>query len=116
MHEMSCPFCKIISGQAQAEILYRDDLVTVFQDAHPIAPVHVLIVPNQHIDTNNDVTAEHESLLGHLDVVARSIAKDLNVDRSGYRLIINTGPNAGQSVFHLHMHLIGGRHLPFRFD
>ena len=113
---MSCPFCRIIAGQAPAEILYRDEQVTAFRDARPVAPVHVLIVPNEHIETNNDVTAEHESLLGHLNRVAARLAQELNVQRSGYRLVINTGPDAGQSVFHLHMHLIGGRHLPFRFD
>jgi len=116
MIEISCPFCRIIAGQASARILYRDDLVTAFEDAHPIAPVHILIVPNQHLPSNNEVTAENEQLLGHLDVVAQKLARDLHVDRTGYRLVINTGPNAGQSIFHLHMHLIGGRHLPFRFE
>jgi histidine triad (HIT) family protein len=116
MYEMSCPFCRIIAGQAQGKILYRDDLMTAFEDARPIAPVHILLVPNQHITSNNDVTAEQEQLLGHLNVVARDLAKILHVDNTGYRLVINTGPNAGQSVFHLHMHLIGGRHLPFRFE
>ncbi len=113
---MSCPFCRIIAGQAPAEILYRDERVTAFRDARPVAPVHVLIVPNEHIDSINDVSVEQESLLGHLNRVAARLAQQLNVDRSGYRLVINTGPDAGQSVFHLHMHLIAGRHLPFRFD
>ena len=113
---MSCPFCRIIAGQAPAEILYRDEQVTAFRDARPVAPVHVLIVPNEHIESNNDVTVEHERLLGHLNRVAARLAQEMKVERSGYRLVINTGPDAGQSVFHLHMHLIGGRHLPFRFD
>jgi len=115
MSELNCHFCKIIAGQAQADILYQDELVTAFHDAHPIAPVHVLIVPNEHISSNNQVSPEHERILGHLNVVAARLAKELKVDRSGYRLVINTGPDAGQSVFHLHMHLIGGRHLPFSF-
>ena len=113
MFEMNCPFCRIVAGQTQAEILFQDDLVTAFQDSHPIAPVHILIVPNEHIDSNNEVAAEHELVLGHLDVVARKLAKDLNVDLTGYRLVINTGPNAGQSVFHLHMHLIGGQRMRY---
>lgn len=115
MTHSNCQFCKIIAGQAQAEILYKDELLTAFQDAHPIAPVHVLIVPNEHIVSNNDVTREHELVLGHMVVVAGRLAEQLKVQHSGYRLVINTGPDAGQSVFHLHMHLIGGRHLPFSF-
>lgn len=116
MHVLSCAFCRIIAGQAPAEILYRDDLVTAFWDARPIAPVHVLIVPNEHIHSNNEVTAEHERLIGHLHTVAAKLARDLKVEQSGYRLVVNTGPDAGQSVFHLHMHLIGGRQMPFKFQ
>ncbi len=116
MQVLNCSFCKIVAGQAPAKILYRDDLVTAFWDARPIAPVHVLIVPNEHIRSINEVTAEHESLLGHLDTVAGRLARELKVDQSGYRLVINTGPDAGQSIFHLHMHLIGGRRMPFNFQ
>lgn len=116
MHVLSCPFCKIIAGQAPARILYRDEQATAFWDARPITPVHVLIVPNEHITSNNEITAEHEGFLGHLCLVAARLARDLKVDQSGYRLVINTGPDAGQSVFHLHMHLIGGRQMPFKFQ
>lgn len=116
MSDPDCPFCRIIAGKAQADILYRDERLTVFTTIQPIAPVHVLIVPNEHIVSNNEVTDAHEGVLGHMVVVARLLAKQFNIDQSGYRLVINTGPDAGQSVFHLHMHLIGGRHLPFRFD
>lgn len=111
-----CPFCRIIAGKAHAEIFYRDERLIAFQDARPIAPVHILIVPNEHIGSNNEVTDEHEGILGHMFVAARKLAKDFKVESSGYRLVVNTGPNAGQSVLHLHMHLIGGRHLPFRFE
>jgi histidine triad (HIT) family protein len=111
-----CIFCRIIAQQAPAKILYEDSQVIAFQDAHPIAPVHVLIVPKQHIVSVNDMKEEDEKVIGHLSQVAGQLAEQLGVSQSGYRLVINTGPDAGQSVFHLHMHLIGGRHLPFKFD
>ncbi len=113
---MNCIFCKIAAGQAPARILYQDEQVTAFEDLHPIAPVHILIIPNQHIDSVNQAEAGHEAVLGRLVTVARQIAAGQGLQNSGYRLVINTGPDAGQSVYHLHMHLIGGRHLPFRFD
>jgi histidine triad (HIT) family protein len=111
-----CIFCRIVVGKAPAQILYKDDLVTAFLDTHPIAPVHILVVPNMHIESANEVEAEHESLLGHMVSVATKLAKTYHVQESDYRLVINTGPNAGQSIFHLHLHLIGGRHLPFHFS
>ena len=111
-----CVFCQIAAGQIPAKILYQDDQVTAFHDAHPIAPVHVLIVPNRHIESVNQVNPADEPVLGHLIQVARQLAPELGVQHSGYRLVVNTGPDAGQSVFHLHLHLIGGRSLPFRFE
>lgn len=116
MSDPDCPFCRIIAGTAQADILYRDERLIAFKDARPIAPVHILIVPNEHIISTNEVTDAQEAVLGHMTVIARQLASDQQVEQSGYRLVINTGPNAGQSVYHLHMHLIGGRHLPFRFE
>ncbi len=112
----NCVFCQIVAGETEAEIVYQDDLVTAFQDTRPVAPVHVLIVPNEHIDSANDLLPDQEALLGHLIVVGTQLASENGISTSGYRLVINTGPNAGQSIFHLHLHLIGGRHLPFRFD
>lgn len=112
----NCIFCKIVAGQAAAEILYQDEWVTAFRDRHPIAPVHDLIVPNHHIASVNEADGEDEAVLGHLFSIARQLAAREGVEVSGYRLVVNTGPNAGQSVFHVHMHLIGGRHLPFRFE
>ena len=111
-----CIFCKIIAGQAPAEIVYHDDLATAFQNLNPIAPIHLLVVPNRHIESVNTAGTEDEPMLGYLVSVARRLAVENGIDQSGYRLIINTGPDAGQSVFHLHLHLIGGRHLPFRFE
>ncbi len=110
----ACPFCRIVRGQTDTRILYQDDLVTAFPDIRPIAPLHFLIVPNVHLESVNAVEAGHEAALGRMFTVARHLAETYHVTQSGYRLIVNTGPHAGQSVFHLHMHFIAGRHMPFR--
>ncbi len=110
-----CIFCEIIAGRLPAAVLYQDERITAFRDAAPIAPVHILLVPNRHIASVNDAAPEDETVLGHLITVARQLAQAQNLQESGYRLVINTGPDAGQSVFHLHMHLIGGRKMPFHF-
>ncbi len=115
MKQQDCVFCKIIAGEIKSRIVYKDDVVTVFEDIHPVAPVHLLLVPNEHLDSVNQVTAEHEAAMGHLFTVARFLAVENQVDASGYRLVVNTGPNAGQTVHHLHMHLIGGKHLHVEF-
>lgn len=107
----NCIFCKIIRGNLPAEIVYRDEQVTAFRDQHPAAPVHLLIVPNRHITSLNDASDGDEAVLGHIPVVARMLAAQENIHESGYRLILNTGPDAGQSVFHLHFHLMGGQRL-----
>jgi len=112
---MACIFCQIIEGKAPGKILFRDEQVTAFRDAHPIAPIHILIVPNIHISTVNDMTTDNECLVGHMVNVAQRLARDYGVSTSGYRLVLNTGPDAGQTIFHLHLHLIGGRALPFHF-
>jgi histidine triad (HIT) family protein len=106
---MSCIFCKIISGEAPASILYRDDLVLAFRDIHPIASTHILIVPNRHIDSLNEVEPEDQSMLGHMLLVARQLAVQEGIAEHGYRLIINTGVHGGQTVFHIHLHLVGGK-------
>lgn len=108
-----CIFCKIIAGKSPAKIIYQDEQATAFRDIHPVAPTHILVVPNQHITSVNDMTAKDEPLIGHLFSVARQIAMDEGVDQSGYRLIINNGPHAGQAVFHLHLHVIGGQRMHF---
>lgn len=104
-------FIKIIQGEAPADILYQDDLVTAFRDARPQALTHVLIVPNKHIATANDVTAEDEPTLGRMFSLAAKIAKQEGIAEGGYRLIVNCGRHGGQEIYHLHMHLIGGRWL-----
>ena len=108
-----CVFCRIIAGEAPGEIVYTDELATAFRDIHPVAPVHILIVPNKHIASVNDLTPDDEPLVGHLFSVARQLAREQGIDGSGYRLIVNTGPNSGQAVFHLHLHLIGGQRMRF---
>ncbi|MGB9674237.1 MAG: histidine triad nucleotide-binding protein [Anaerolineales bacterium] len=111
--EQNCIFCRIITGNAPAKVVYRDALCTAFHDIHPVAPWHILIVPNKHIPSVNDIQVEDETLIGHLFVVAKLIAQEQGIASSGYRCIVNTGPDSGQAVFHLHLHLIGGRRMRF---
>ena len=109
----SCLFCKIVSEKAKAEIVYRDEQVTAFRDIHPVAPTHILIVPNRHIESVDALEAEDEPLMGHLFTVARKLAEEEGISRGGYRLITNTGANGGQTVFHLHVHLMGGQRMRY---
>ncbi|ALZ76893.1 purine nucleoside phosphoramidase [Rheinheimera sp. F8] len=104
-------FSKIIRREIPAEVLYQDDLVTAFRDIHPRAPTHILIVPNVLIPTANDVEAEHEAALGRLFTVARKLAAEAGIAQDGYRLIVNCNEHGGQEVFHIHMHLVGGKAL-----
>jgi histidine triad (HIT) family protein len=108
---MDCIFCKIVSGDAPANVVYRDDQTTAFRDIHPVAPTHILIVPNKHIASVNDAALEDQSILGSLFLAAKKIAEQEGIANDGYRLIVNTGPNSGQMVFHLHLHIIGGQRL-----
>jgi histidine triad (HIT) family protein len=107
----NCIFCKIVSGEIPGEKLYHDDLVAAFRDIHPVAPTHILIVPNQHIASVNDLTEEDERVTGRMLTVAQKLAKQAGIAENGYRLIVNTGPHGGQEVFHLHLHLIGGQRM-----
>ena len=107
----SCVFCKIISGETKAAIIYRDEKATAFRDIHPVAPTHILIVPNRHIESVNTFAPEDEGLMGYLFTVARKLAEQEGISKGGYRLITNTGADGGQSVFHLHLHLIGGQRM-----
>ncbi len=104
-------FEKIIAGELPADIVYRDDQVTAFRDINPAAPTHILIVPNKVIPTANDIQPEDEPLIGHMIYVAKSLAEKEGISQDGYRLIINCNRHGGQEVFHLHLHLIGGRPL-----
>lgn len=104
-------FSKIIRREISADIVYQDDQVTAFRDINPQAPTHILVVPNKLIPTVNDVTAEDEQLLGHMFTVVRRIAEQEGIAASGYRLLVNCNSDGGQEVYHLHMHLVGGRPL-----
>lgn len=104
-------FSQIIAKEIPADIVYEDDLVLAFRDIQPQAPVHILIVPKKEIPTVNDVAEADEVALGRLFTVAAKIAKEQGIDASGYRLMVNVNKDAGQEVFHLHMHLLGGRSL-----
>ena len=106
-----CIFCKIIQGKIPSQIIYKDEKVIAFRDIHPMAPVHVLIVPTQHLDQINDATVGDESSLGHLFTTAKLIAEKEGIGESGYRVVVNSGEQAGQTVQHLHMHLLGGKVL-----
>jgi histidine triad (HIT) family protein len=103
-----CLFCKIAEKRIAAKIVYEDDRAVAFRDINPQAPTHVLVIPRTHIASVDDLTAEHEADVGHLYTVAARIARDEKLTR-GYRAVINTGPEAGQSVFHIHLHLVGGK-------
>ncbi len=103
-----CLFCKIIKKEIPSEIVFQDDSVTVFKDINPLAPVHLLIIPNKHIISVREVEPGDEEILGKLFSAARNTAEELGINDSGYRLIINNGPDANQEIFHLHMHFLGG--------
>jgi histidine triad (HIT) family protein len=108
---MTTIFSKIIQGEIPADIVYQDDLVTAFRDINPLAPTHILIVPNKEIPTVNDLTEEDEQVAGRILLVAKKLAEQEGIAENGYRLIVNCNEHGGQEVFHLHLHLIGGRPL-----
>ena len=103
-----CIFCKIISGDIPSTNVYHDEQVTAFRDINPAAPTHILIVPNKHIDSVNMLINDDEPLIGHLFLVAKQLAAEEGIADDGYRLIANTGAGAGQTVHHIHLHLLGG--------
>lgn len=105
----SCAFCRIVSGREPAELEWEDEQVVAFHDSHPVAPVHLLIVPREHLPTLNE--AEDPALLGHMFAVARQLAQRLGVSERGFRTVINCHHDGGQVIYHLHLHLIGGRRL-----
>jgi histidine triad (HIT) family protein len=105
-----CLFCKIVAGAIPAKRLYEDDLSLAFADINPQAPVHLLVIPKEHLASTAHATAEHAALLGHLLSTAAKIAVEQKLE-SGYRIVINTGQDGGQTVDHLHLHLLGGRQM-----
>lgn len=104
-----CLFCKMVSGEIQPDVVYEDDEVLAFRDVNPQAPVHVLVIPKRHIATTNDLQPEDAALVGKLSLTAKEIAAKEGIDERGYRTLINCNREAGQSVFHLHLHVLGGR-------
>lgn len=108
---MSCLFCKIVKSEIPATILYEDHEIIVLRDIAPQAPTHLLVIPKQHIATINDADPEHALLLGHMVLVAKKIAADEGISDDGYRLVFNVNSQGGQAVYHIHLHLLGGRQL-----
>ena len=108
---MSCLFCKVVAKEIPAAILFESAEAVVFRDIHPAAPTHFLVIPRKHIASVHEAKPEDAALLGHLLMAARDVAEKEGLADDGYRLVINTGLNAGQSVFHIHVHVLGGRNL-----
>jgi histidine triad (HIT) family protein len=106
-----CLFCKIRDGAIPAKLVHEDDRALAFSDINPQAPTHLLIIPRKHIASLNELTAEDDALVGHLHRVAAQLARASGFADAGYRVLFNTGKNAGQTVFHIHLHLLGGRQL-----
>ncbi len=107
----NCLFCRIAAGTLPTELIYQDEQVIGFRDLHPQAPVHCLLIPRQHIATLNDLTPETDHIMAHLFQGARQIAIQEGIDKDGYRTVINCNVSGGQSVYHLHLHLLGGRSM-----
>lgn len=106
-----CIFCKIAAGEIPAEKVYEDDLVVGFRDLSPQAPTHVLIIPRKHIATLNDLQPEDEPLIGHMFSAAKKVAADAGLAEGGYRTVMNCNEDGGQTVFHIHLHVLGGRQM-----
>jgi len=111
MAEENCLFCKIIAGEIPGDFIHQDERCVVIRDINPQAPSHVLVIPREHLESLDDASQKDESLLGHLLRVGARVANDLGHGEDGYRTVINTGAGAGQSVFHLHVHVLAGRPL-----
>lgn len=111
MHNSDCLFCRIIKKEIPAKVAAENESVFAFHDVHPQAPVHILIVPKRHFESVNDLNHDLSSYLAPMTMMAKELAAQNGIENSGYRIVMNTGKDAGQSVFHLHMHLLGGRYM-----
>ena len=109
MSESDCLFCRIIAGEIPAEVVHSDDQCVVLRDVNPQAPTHLLVIPREHLESLDDAARPDEVMLGHMLRMAARLANEQGLSESGYRTVINTGAGAGQSVFHLHVHVLGGR-------
>lgn len=106
-----CLFCKIFRKEIKSNVVYEDKEIMAFEDINPQAPVHILIIPAKHIESINDISDSDKELIGKMFLVAKKLAKEKKVNENGYRTVFNTGKDAGQAVFHLHLHLLGGRKM-----
>lgn len=106
-----CIFCKMVSGEIKADVVTETDEILAFRDINPQAPVHILIIPKKHIATTNDITEEDAELIGKMTLTAKQIAAEQNISENGYRLVLNCNQHGGQSVDHIHFHLLGGRQM-----
>ncbi len=106
---MNCLFCKLANGEINSDIVYEDDDVIAFRDIHPQAPHHILVIPRQHIATVNDANPDDAALIGKLILTAQQVANELGVAKNGYRLVMNCNAHGGQTVFHIHLHMLAGR-------
>lgn len=107
----ACIFCDIAAGKTPAELIYEDERAVAFRDINPQAPTHLLVIPREHITSLAQAGAEHEGLLGHLLLVGAELARERGIDGPGFRTVINTNPAAGQTVYHIHVHILGGRSM-----
>lgn len=108
---MECLFCKIVAGEIPSETVFEDEECLAFGDVNPQAPIHLLVIPKKHVASVNDLAESDDRLTGKLVRVARTLAQEKGIDESGYRLVLNCNSDGGQTVFHLHLHLLGGRRL-----
>jgi histidine triad (HIT) family protein len=108
---MDCIFCKIVSGEIPSQKVYEDDRVLAFKDINPAAPIHIVIIPKEHISSTNDLNDANKDIVGHIFKIAALLAKENGISERGYRIVNNCGEEGGQSVKHLHFHLLGGRNL-----
>ncbi|NOZ60342.1 MAG: histidine triad nucleotide-binding protein [Calditrichaeota bacterium] len=111
MNNENCIFCKIVRGEIPAEKVFETERVVAFKDIHPRAPVHILVIPKEHIETVNHIQPEHKDLIGEIFLAAQAVAKKFDVADSGFRTVFNCNRDAGQDVYHLHLHVLGGRKL-----
>lgn len=108
---MGCLFCKIVAREIPSQIIFENEHALAFKDLRPVAPTHVLVIPKKHVVGIRDATPDDAAMLGHVMLAARQVAEDLGLGESGYRVVVNQGADAGQSVLHLHVHVLGGRGL-----
>lgn len=111
MTNQDCIFCKIAKKEIPAEIIFEDDLILAFKDINPQAPSHILIIPKEHFSSLNEIPEEKKEILSHILINIKRIAQQIGVSENGYRIVLNTGRNAGQEVLHIHFHLLGGRRM-----